>query len=148
MATLLHDLGKLRAVGSGAVRPVHYLIACHESQTLRLLDPHLERLRGRNAEVAAWLQYTLSLLATPPSGRGQAHFLGADIVVAPDQLSAALKNHCGLDDLLARTLPHRISSFPSHRPTRRHTPIVPISRAETVHCDPFLTYEPVSHDVR
>ncbi|WP_297925851.1 HD domain-containing protein [Metallibacterium sp.] len=105
VAALFHDLGKLRTIGAGSVRPVHYLLASHESQTSRLLDPHLEWLRARAPEIAAGLEYTLSYLAQPTSGRGHAHFLAGELISAADRMSAALRNHRRLDDLLAKTLP-------------------------------------------
>ena len=119
VAALLHDLGKLRSVGSGAARPVHYLLASHESQTMRLLDPHLEWLRTCAPDIAAGLEYTLSFLALPPSGRGQAHFLAGELIIAADHMSAALQNHRRLEDLLAKTLPPQkertsLHSHPGH----------------------------------
>lgn len=108
VAALFHDLGKLRTIGSGSVRPVHYLLASHESQTSRLLDPHLEWLRARAPEIAAGLEYTLSYLAQPRSSRGHAHFLAGELISAADRMSAALRNHRRLDDLLAKTLPDRV----------------------------------------
>lgn len=105
VAALFHDLGKLRTIGSGSVRPVHYLLASHESQTSRLLDPHLEWLRARAPEIAAGLDYTLSYLAQPASDRGHAHFLAGELIRAADHMSAALRNHRRLEDLLAKTLP-------------------------------------------
>lgn len=107
VAALLHDLGKLRAVGSGSVRPTHYLLVSHESQTTRLLDPHIEWLRNRSPQIAAGLDYTLEFLAQHPAERGRALFLGGDLVCAADRMSAALDNHKSLDNLLAKTQPQR-----------------------------------------
>lgn len=103
VAALLHDLGKLRAVGSGSVRPIHHLIASHEIQTLRILDPYIEWLRARAPDIAAGLDYTLGFLAQPAPLRGQAKFLAGDLVVAADRMSAALGNHRHLDNLLIKT---------------------------------------------
>lgn len=107
VAALLHDLGKLRTVGSGVVRPVHYLVTSHEAQTGRILDPHLEWLRARAPDIATGLDYTLDFLARPAAVRGQARFLAPDLVHAADQMSAALDNHRRLDDLVTKTLPQR-----------------------------------------
>lgn len=107
-AALLHDLGKLRTVGAGTVRPIHYLLASHEAQTGRLLDPHMEWLRARAPEIAAGLDYTLGFLERSPSERGQAQFMAGELVQAADRMSAALDNHRRLDDLITKTLPsHR-----------------------------------------
>lgn len=105
VAALLHDLGKFRAVGSGSIRPTHYLLVRHESQTTRMLDPHLEWLRARSPQIAAGLDYTLEFLAQPPAERGRAPFLAGDVVCAADRMSAALDSHKDLDNLLAKTLP-------------------------------------------
>lgn len=107
VAALLHDLGKLRAVGSGSIRPTHYLLVRHEAQTTRMLDPHIEWLRARSPQIAAGLDYTLEFLGQHPAERGRALFLAADLVCAADRMSAALDNHKGLDNLLAKTLPKR-----------------------------------------
>lgn len=104
VAAVLHDLGKLRAVGSGSVRPIHHLLASHEIQTLRMLDPHIEWLRARAPDIAAGLDYTLGFLAQPAPLRGQAKFLAGDLVVAADRMSAALDNHRHLDNLLDKTM--------------------------------------------
>jgi 3'-5' exoribonuclease len=113
VAALLHDLGKLRAVGSGAVRPIHYLLASHESQTVRMLDLHLEWLRARAPELAAGLIYTLEYLAQPAATRGRAKFLVAQSVSAADRMSAALDDNKRLEDLVARTLPARRTKRPA-----------------------------------
>lgn len=105
VAALLHDLGKLRAIGSGTTRPTHYLLVSHEVQTTRILDPHIEWLRARSPQIAAALDYTLGFLWQHPAERGRALFLAADLVGAADRMSAALDNNKGLDNLLARTLP-------------------------------------------
>ena len=105
VAALLHDLGKVRAVGSGSIRPTHYLLVRHEAQTARMLDPHLEWLRDRSPQIAAGLDYTLEFLAQHPAERGRALFLAGDLVCAADRMSAALDNHKSLDNLLAKTLP-------------------------------------------
>lgn len=107
VAAFLHDLGKLCAVGSGSVRPIHYKLASHETQTLRLLDPHLLWLQVRNPEVAAGLEYILNFLVHPAANREHALFVGADIVAYADRLSAALQNKRRLGDLLNKTQPAR-----------------------------------------
>lgn len=99
--------GKLRAIGSGTIRPTHYLLVSHEAQTTRMLDPHLEWLRARSPEIAAGLDYTFEFLGQHPAERGRALFLAGDLVAAADRMSAALDNHKGLDNLLAKTLPNR-----------------------------------------
>lgn len=105
VAALLHDLGKLRTVGAGTVRPVHYLLASHEVQTLRLLDPHLEWLRDRDPASAAGTEYILSFLAAPAGTRGRARFLGAELVASADRESAGLDGYYRLTDLLAAVVP-------------------------------------------
>ncbi|MBN8735372.1 MAG: HD domain-containing protein [Xanthomonadales bacterium] len=123
VAALLHDLGKVRAVGSGNIRPTHYLLVSHESQTIRMLDPHLEWLRDRSPQIAAGLDYTLEFLAKHPAERGRALFLAGDLVCAADRMSAALDNHKGLDSLLAKTLPkQQPKAPPSSTRARRNTP--------------------------
>lgn len=124
VAALLHDLGKLRTVGSGVVRPVHYLVTSHEAQTGRILDPHLEWLRARAPDIATGLDYTLDFLARPAAVRGQARFLAPDLIHAADQMSAALDNHRRLDDLLTRTLPQRSVRRHGARRPARHTPAI------------------------
>lgn len=123
VAALLHDLGKLRAVGSGSIRPTHYLLVSHESQTTRMLDPHLEWLRDRSPQIAAGLDYTLEFLAQHPAERGRALFLAGDLVCAADRMSAALDNHKSLDNLLAKALPkQQPKTAPSSTHARRNTP--------------------------
>lgn len=124
VAALLHDLGKVRTVGSGTVRPVHYLLASHEVQTLRLLDPHLEWLRDQDPPSAAGIEYILSFLAAPASTRGRARFLGAEIVVSADRESAALDGRYRLDDLLGAVLPGsrpRSGAYRQSYPNQRST---------------------------
>lgn len=104
IAALLHDLGKIRAVGSGATRPVHCQLVRHEAQTSRLLEPHLSWLWQRAPELAAGLDYILDYIAQPRASRGVARFVGADIVVSADHMSAALDNDKRLPQLLAKTL--------------------------------------------
>lgn len=105
VAGLLHDLGKLRAVGSGRVRPVHYKLLRHETQTHRLLEPHLEWLRAQAPDMTAGLDYILDYLSQRRSERGFAEFLGAELIACADQMSAALTNNRRLTDLLRKTLP-------------------------------------------
>lgn len=124
IAALLHDLGKLRTVGAGTVRPVHYLLASHEAQTSRRLDPHMEWLRGRDPALAAGLDYTLGFLARSPSERGQAQFLAGELVQASDRMSAALGNHRRLDDLLTKTLPNRRRTANKQRPADNQRAVV------------------------
>jgi hypothetical protein len=116
VAALLHDLGKLRTVGAGTVRPIHYLLASHEAQTSRLLDPHMEWLRERDPALAAGLDYTLGFLERSTSERGQAQFLAGELVQAADRMSAALGNHRRLDDLLTKTLPNHRRATDKQRP--------------------------------
>lgn len=123
VAALLHDLGKVRAVGSGSIRPTHYLLVSHESQTIRMLDPHIEWLRARSPQIAAGLDYTLEFLGKHPAERGRALFIAADLVCAADRMSAALDNHKGLDNLLAKTLPRQqrnsVQAVAAHRRWRQ-----------------------------
>lgn len=109
VAALLHDIGKIRTVGPGYIRPVHYQLMSHEGQNLMLLTKHLERLSERSPEEAAALQYIFHYLATPRAHRGIANFIGADIVAQTDSLSAALANRRRLPDLLRKVLPMRSS---------------------------------------
>lgn len=104
VAALLHDLGKLRAVGSGSVRPVHCRLVRHEAQTTRLLDAHLLWLKERAPKLWAGLEYTLDFLADHSSSRGYAKFVGADIVVASDRMSAALAKGKQLSALVEATI--------------------------------------------
>lgn len=141
VAALLHDLGKLRAVGAGSIRPTHYLLVRHESQTTRMLDPHLEWLRDRSPQIAAGLDYTLEFLAQHPAERGRALFLAGDLVCAADRMSAALDNHKSLGNLLAKTLSkqqpkapeanstHALRSMPKTNATNHQLDIV--ARHET-----------------
>ena len=105
IAALLHDAGKLRAVGASTVRPIHCQLVSHGAQTTRMLDSHLQWLWARAPEMAAGLDYTLEFLAHPATGQKFARFLGADLVRAADRMSAALCNRKRLHDLVATTLP-------------------------------------------
>lgn len=107
IVALLHDLGKIRAVGSGRVRPVHYQLMSHESQTLRLVEPHLEWLRDRAPDLAAGVEYCLEYISQRRSDRKFAKFVGAELVAVADQMSCALVNNRRLNDLLGKTLPAR-----------------------------------------
>jgi hypothetical protein len=105
IAALLHDIGKVRTVGSGHVRPTHYKLVRHETQSNRLLEPHLEWLRPRDPTAAVGLEYIFDFLAQPAASRGYARFVAAELVVKADHLSAAFANHRGLSDLLEQTMP-------------------------------------------
>lgn len=108
VAALFHDLGKIRTVGSGNVRPVHWKLVRHESQTTRLLERHLAWLWNRSPSVAAGLDYIFDYIAQPKASRGIARFVGADLVVSADGISAAMDNKKCLDDLLHDVMPrHR-----------------------------------------
>lgn len=106
IAALLHDIGKIRAVGSGRVRPIHCKLVRHETQSGRLLEPHLEWLRGRDPDSAAALDYIFDFIAQPSATRGYARFVGAELVVYADKLSTAFSNRRRLSDLLEQTMPH------------------------------------------
>lgn len=112
---LLHDLGKLRSVGTNR-RPQYALVVPHEQLTLYLLGPHLRWLELRNNELAIGLLYVFSYLARPASGRGLAEYEIARIVEMHDQMSASGFNQRGLGRLLngwkqqpaiVRAMPHR-----------------------------------------
>lgn len=107
LGALLHDIGKLRSVGATTTRPVHTQIVRHESQTQRLLEPHLTWLRQRCPEAATGLEYILDFLARPKQQRGYATFLGAELVINADHMSAALANEKRLAKLLDKTTPGR-----------------------------------------
>lgn len=104
IAALFHDLGKLRAIGPTNVRPTPPQVMRHESQTLRLLEPHLCWLKARSPETAIGLEYILDYLAQSRTDRGYAKFVGAEIIAAADQMSAALDNGKTLDNLLDKTM--------------------------------------------
>lgn len=105
VTALMHDLGKIRAVGSGRIRPVHYQLMSHESQTIRLLEPHLERLRDRAPDLAAAIEYCLEYISQRRSDRKFAKFVGAELVAFADQIDCALVNNRRMSDLLQKTLP-------------------------------------------
>jgi hypothetical protein len=100
VTALFHDLGKLRSVGPGTTRPVPQHLVRHETQTLRLLAPHLDWLRARAPEIASGIEYSLDYLSQPAAHRGQARFVGAELVASADRMSAALDNGRRLTDLL------------------------------------------------
>lgn len=113
VAALLHDIGKIRTVGAHHVRPVHYKLVRHETQTNRMLDGHLEWLRARAPHIAAGLDYTLDFLAQPRAERGHARFIGADMVAYADRISAGLANDKRLVGLLRQALPRKqLSALP------------------------------------
>jgi hypothetical protein len=105
IAALLHDIGKVRTVGSGRVRPVHCKLVRHETQTNRLLEPHLEWLRTRDPSAAAGLDYIFDFLAQPAGSRAYARFVGAELVADADHQSTAFANRRRLCDLLEQTMP-------------------------------------------
>lgn len=100
MAAILHDLGKLRSVGTDHVRPVPAKLVRHETQTNRLLEPHLAWLRARDERVAAGLEYILDFLSQTRAERGYGKFVGADAVVYADHLSTAIERGKTLNYLL------------------------------------------------
>lgn len=104
VVALLHDIGKIRTVGDTNTRPVHYKLVDHGMQTSRLLDKHLEWLRPRAPDLAAALNYMLSYIAQPSAVRGRARYIGADIVIYADRISAGLANGRRLSSLLGETL--------------------------------------------
>jgi len=120
VAALLHDIGKLRAVGSDRVRPVHCKLVRHETQSNRLLEPHLEWLRALDPDIAAILDYTFDFLSQPCATRGYARFVGPEIICYADRLSAALAKPRRMVDLLRQTMPRRPSRF-SHLSSRLTT---------------------------
>lgn len=107
VAGLLHDIGKIRTVGAASVRPVHYNLVSHEAQNLMMLSPYIDELVLRSPGQAAALKYIFNYLLTPRQTRGIAKFIGADIVVQADALSAALVNKRRLPDLLQHYLPQQ-----------------------------------------
>lgn len=102
LGALLHDVGKVRSIGPGNVRPVHQQIVRHETQTHRLLEPHLSWLDQRDPKAAAGLNYILDFISQPRANRGYAKFLGAELIEAADRMSAALANQKQLHDFLGR----------------------------------------------
>lgn len=111
VAALLHDIGKIRTVGTGHPRPVHYMLVKHEVQNLMLLNKHLEELDARAPTEAAALKYIFNYLLAPRRDRKFAEFIGAEVVAIADSLSAALTNQRRLADLIKRRLP----ALPSQR---------------------------------
>jgi hypothetical protein len=87
------------------VRPIHCKLVRHETQSNRLLEPHLEWLRARDPRAAAALDYIFDFLAQPAAARGYARFVGAELIVYADHLSTAFANHRRLSDLLEQTMP-------------------------------------------
>jgi hypothetical protein len=112
---LLHDLGKIRSVGSER-RPWPGNDIQHEVSTLMLLDPHLQTLHASDPTAAAGLAYILGYVATPRELRRHAKFLGAEIVVFLDQLSVAAERDRDI-----------------HAITRRHSVVTPIGAANDPH---------------
>lgn len=103
IAAILHDTGKLRSVGPDHVRPVPNKFVRHETQTNRLLEPHLEWLRDRDPRAAAGLEYIFDFLGQTRTERGHGKFAGADAVVYADHLSAAIERGKSLNYLLRGT---------------------------------------------
>lgn len=85
---LLHDIGKIRTVGTTQRPPLSWTVR-HETHNLLVLAPHLEWLRGADPEVYAALVYVLEYLTTPAKARERARYFPAEAVVMADQCSAA-----------------------------------------------------------
>lgn len=103
VAAVLHDLGKLRSVGTDRVRPVSPKFVRHETQTNRMLEYHLEWLKLRAPGTGACLEYIFDFLGRSWEDRGYGKFIGADVVVYADHVSTGLDLGRSLDDLLAGT---------------------------------------------
>lgn len=106
---LLHDVGKIRTVGT-TQRPLLSWTVRHEAQSLLLLGPHLEWLRGVDPDAHAALVYVLEYVATPAKARERAKYFPAEAVVMADQCSAASYWHRDVNAFLRhgpRTQPHR-----------------------------------------
>lgn len=88
VAALLHDLGKINTVGTENPRPMPPKLFKHETQSLLLLAPHLDRLQSQAPELCWVLTHLLERLATDNSAL-RSHFIGEDIVRYADYLSAA-----------------------------------------------------------
>lgn len=117
---LLHDLGKVRSVGT-IRRPQYALVVPHEQLTLYLLGPHLRWLELRNNELALGLLYVLTYLARPAKARGVAEYEIARIVEVHDEMSASGFNQRGLGRLLhgSKQQPAIIRGLPHRGPARQ-----------------------------
>ncbi|HEU0198705.1 MAG TPA: hypothetical protein VFQ88_16015 [Nevskiaceae bacterium] len=120
MSYLLHDLGKLRSVGT-TCRARNALVVRHELLTVEMLAPHLHWLEARNPDLAAGLRYVLGYLATPASARKPSDYVVAEIVATLDQWSAGAFNHRDLDHLLHgwKQQPATIHALPHREPGRQ-----------------------------
>lgn len=85
---LLHDIGKIRTVGTAQRPPLSWTVR-HETHNLLVLAPHLEWLRGADPGAYAALVYVLEYVATPARARERARYFPAEAVVMADQCSAA-----------------------------------------------------------
>lgn len=98
---LLHDVGKIRTVGTSKRPELHHVVR-HETHNLLLLAPHLDWLRMQAADIYAGLSYVMEYVATPAAARSRARYFPAEVVVQFDQWSAAvhscrdLKALCGV----------------------------------------------------
>lgn len=105
LGALFHDAGKIRSVGTHTVRPVHTQIVRHETQTHRLLEPHLHWLRERMPEAAVGLDYVFDFIGQSKANRGNAGFVGAESIEAADKMSTALAKNKRLADFLGKVMP-------------------------------------------
>lgn len=113
---LLHDLGKLRSVGA-LERPWPDKLVRHEISTLMILEPFLHELKQKDPDAAAGLLYILDYVATPREARRHAEFLGAEIVVFLDQLSAASARDRSLAAVLRKRESSGYVGAPANDPT-------------------------------
>lgn len=100
LAYFLHDIGKIRTVGTDHRPPMHHVIR-HETHNLLLLAEHLAWLRDLRPDLHAGLVYVLEYLSLPASARPRARYFPAEVVVQFDQWSAAGFSRRGLKALLA-----------------------------------------------
>lgn len=110
---LLHDVGKIRTVGTVQRPPLSWTVK-HETHNLLMLASHLEWLRGADPGACAALVYVLEYVATPAEARGRARYFPAEAVVMADQCSAASHWRRDLKSFLRQE-----PTSPSHRRSRR-----------------------------
>lgn len=82
---LFHDLGKVRTSGPGAT-PAELRVR-HERHTIRMLQPHMDRLAESDPRSALLLKEIFERCATHPRDRKLGGFVGAQLVTFLDGIS-------------------------------------------------------------